>query len=108
MSLAAIKRRITVGTKLKLVRHDGLCPIVVRGNLGNTVLPPKIHIGMVRDVCTVHSHEFALLTPIGDRFEQSYVTWPKASRVRATQFGFEIDLNDDGQFTKAMGYEFVE
>jgi hypothetical protein len=108
VSLTVLKRRIRVGMKLKLVRHDGLRPIVVRGNVGDTATEPKIQVGMVRSVCIVHRDEFALLTQLPDHTEPSYITWPKASRVRDTERGFQIDLNDDGTFTAVMEYEFVE
>ena len=105
MSLAAIKRKIRVGTKLKLVRHDWFAKggLVVRGNLGTTVLKPKIEVGCVRPVTVVHATEIALTGEAGT----SWLQWPKAYCVRDTPNGFEIDLRCDGTFAEVMGYEFV-
>lgn len=104
MSLANIKRNIKVGTLLKLVRHDWLRPIVVNGNLGQTTIQPKITLDMVRPVRSVLSKGITLTTGS----DYSILPWPKATSIRETANGFEIDLNQDGKFEAVMGYEFVK
>lgn len=105
MSLAVLKRKLTLGTQLKLVRHDWMkTPLVVRGNLGDTIIQPKIFVGLVRPIAMIQSNQIALRTGK----ELSYITWPKASSVRETENGFEIDLNDNGKFKDVMGYEIVK
>lgn len=107
MSLASIKRNIKVGTLLKLVRHDWFpnCTMTVHGNTGTTQLKGRIAIGQVRPVVLIQASQIALETPGSGA---SYLTWPKANCIRKTPNGFEIDLEMDGQFSKVMGYEFVQ
>ena len=101
MSLASIKRKLKVGTLLKLVRHDFLKPFVVHGNLGQTVIQPKIFVGQVRPIALIQAKQIALKTD--DHL--SYLEWPKANCIRETPNGFEIDLDDTGKFEHIMAYE---
>lgn len=110
-SLAELKRTLKVGMQLKLVRHDLVAKggLKVVGNLGTTTIKPKIFIGQVREVASATATHITLATPQPDgSLHPSYLDWPKANRFRPTENGFEIDLNDDGKFTEAMGYEFVQ
>lgn len=110
MSLAETKRRIVIGTQLKLVRHDWFTGggMTVHGNLGTTVLKGRIEVGCIRTVSRVQTAQFALATPQPDgSVKDSWVQWPKASSFRVTANGFEIDLKHTGTFEEAMGYEFV-
>jgi hypothetical protein len=92
-----------VGTLLKLVRHDWLKPLVVNGNLGQTVVKPKIHVGLVRPVALVQSTQIALQGDNG----LSYLPWPTSKNIRETAKGFEIDLVGFGEFKYVMEYEIV-
>lgn len=105
MSLASLKRSIRVGTLLKLVRHDWL-NLTVRGNTGTSTLTGPLYAGLVRPVVLVQSNQIALETP-GSTSGRSYITWPKADRVRETDKGFQIDLDGTGKFEQVMEYEFV-
>ena len=96
MSLASIKRSIKVGTLLKLVRHDWFPN--GKGSLA---------IGQVRPIVLIQASQITLETP-GSNSGKSYLTWPKANCIRETPNGFEIDLLDTGQFSKVIGYEFVQ
>lgn len=113
-TLAELKRKIVVGTHLKLTRHDWL-EIKVIGNLGTEVLKSRaLHVGQVRPVTLVQSNQIALETP-GSTSGKSYLNWPKASNIRFTEHsvngntieGFEIDLKADGKFSAIMAYEDV-
>ena len=103
MSLASIKRKLKVGTLLKLIRHDFLKPITVEGNLGRTVIQPKIFIGQVRPIALIQAKQIALRT--ADHL--SYLNWPKANCIRETANGFEIDLYGTGKFEHIMAYEIL-
>ena len=105
MSLASIKRKVVKGTLLKLVRHDWLKPLVVNGNLGQSVIKPGIAVGDVRPVVIVRSNAIAMKN--ARTGNDSWLYWPEAKNVRETANGFEIDLVGFGEFKFIMGYEFV-
>jgi hypothetical protein len=113
MSLASLKHKIEVGTKLKLVRHDWLKPLVVNGNLGQSVMKPNLAIGDVRMVIVKQGNAIAMksLSPLLRVTLRTIIDywlyWPEAKSVRETENGFEVDLEDTGKFKYAMGYEFV-
>lgn len=114
MSLASIKRRVKVGTRLRMTRHDWFPQgsMTVHGNLGTTQLRGANLLNVVRPVVVVHTNEVGLKTEkqIGDELTSSvsYLTWPKASCIRETTNGFQIDLQGTGNFAQVMEYEFVE
>jgi len=104
MSLAALKRKIKVGTYLKMTRHDWFpnSSMTVQGNLGTTQLKGAL-VGTVRPVVYAKTTGIGLKT--GNNV--SCMDWPPANSVRETQNGFEIDLNRTGEFKEVMAYEFV-
>jgi hypothetical protein len=109
MSLASLKRSIAVGTLLKMTRHDWFPngEMTVHGNLGTSKLKGCL-VGTVRPVVLVQSGQIGLTTTKEDgTITTSYLQWPKASCIRETLYGFEIDLNHDGKFDAVMAYEFV-
>lgn len=108
MSLASLKRKITVGTQLKLARHDW-ARTVVNGNLGPVLMTGRIPVGTIRSVAVVQTSAIAFRFPQGSDWtdQLSWLYWPKASEVRETPNGFEVDLNQDGSFRELMAYEFV-
>jgi hypothetical protein len=105
MSLASIKRKVVKGTLLKLVRHDWLKPLIVNGNLGQSVIKPGIAVGDIRPVVTVRSNAIAMKN--ARTGNDSWLYWPEAKNVRETPNGFEVDLAGFGEFKYIMGYEFV-
>lgn len=98
MTFAALKRRLQVGAKIEMVRHDyqpgGAVPEKLRG---------------VREVARVQSN--AVQFSGG-----SWLYWPKAAEVRADDKGFDVALmvNNDpsnrrirsADFSVLMRYEF--
>jgi hypothetical protein len=73
MSLAAIKRRLTVGTAVHIENHR--------------------NPGMSHDatVVTVQTNAIALSVPPGGKHTRSWFRWPKAAEIR---------VNPDGGFTR--------
>jgi hypothetical protein len=86
MSLAAIKRRLQLGSKIQMVRHDW-------GPGGK----PHEKVAAVRTVKIVRT--------TGVMFEGgSWLYWPKADEVLETKEGFWISLRDD--FKQRIEYEW--
>jgi hypothetical protein len=87
ITFADIKRRLTVGTKLKLVRHDWLKP------------DSPLKLGTVRAIIKRQSNAI--------QFEGgSWAYFPPSSDVLCTDNGFSIVLSAErAQF---MTYEFIE
>jgi hypothetical protein len=109
MTLASLKRRITVGTLLKMTRHDWFPngAMIVYGNTGASQLKGGL-VGVTRPVVQVQAGQIGLTTTKADgTTSTSYLQWPKASCIRETANGFEIDLNHNGNFTAVMAYEFA-
>jgi hypothetical protein len=92
MSLASIKRKLQVGAKIQMVRHDWF-------NAGQSpqFVPDKI--AGVREVVRAQSN--AVQFSGG-----SWLYFDKASRLRETPTGFEVDLDDNGTFNRVMQYEW--
>lgn len=105
MSLAAIKRRIQVGTMLQVVRHDWPT-LRVNGESDAVHEAKRAAFFAVRIVTVVKAGEIGLKTGNGDLSRTSWLSWPKASCVRETANGFQVDLRGDGQFTELMEYEW--
>lgn len=97
MSLAALKRRLKMGVKLRLAHHDW-------ATQGPNA---KLKVGDVREVAIVQSNAVAFATPATDS-GVSWLHWPKANEVRIDDKGFDIHLDGDKLFEKRMRYEFVE
>ena len=109
MSLAALKRRIVVGTLLKMTRHDWFPngAMIVHSNLGASQLKGGL-VGVTRPVVQVQAGQIGLTTTKQDgTVSTSYLQWPKATCIRETANGFDIDLNHNGNFTAVMSYEFA-
>ena len=109
MSLASLKRRIVLGTLLKMTRHDWFPngEMTVHGNLGTTKIKGNL-VGTTRPVVQVQATQIGPTTTKQDgTVSTSYLQWPKASCIRETANGFDIDLNHDGNFTAVMSYEFA-
>jgi hypothetical protein len=110
LSLASLKRRIVVGTLLKLTRHDWFPngSMTVNGNLGTTQLKGRVPLGTVRPVVEVQAGQIGIRTGTSEAdYRTSYLQWPKASCLRETENGFDIDLNHNGRFEAVMSYEIV-
>jgi len=103
MSLAAIKRRIRVGTALQMVRHDHP-PLVFSYETAEAIEQKKatfLRMFEVRMVALVQTNAIAFDSGDG---KLSWLYWPKANGVRETANGFEVALNDS--FSKLMAYEW--
>lgn len=84
---AELRRRITVGMLLQMVRHDWY--------------PQGVLIGKERVVNEVRKTYIALATEKGT----SYLYWPKASEMVCREDGFDIILDDKGSI---MSYKIVD
>lgn len=105
MSLSAIKRRIQVGTSLQIVRHDH-APIIFPGDSPERIQEKQNRFRQLfeqREVAVVQSNAIAMRMADG---EASWLHWPKAKFVRTTAEGFEIDLDENGEFTRVIRYEW--
>ena len=103
MSLAAIKRRVTLGSKLQVVRHDWPA-LRLHGETDEQYQAKRASFFAVREVVRVTAGEIGLQT--GERV--SMLAWPKSNSIRETSNGFQVDLNGDGQFRHIMEYEYRE
>lgn len=88
MSLAAIKRRLTLGAKVQMVRHDWYPMSVLEGG----------KLFGVRSVKQVQGNAVQFSNG-------SWLYWPKAGSIRMTPLGFEVKL-DDGGWAALMAYEW--
>ena len=110
MSLSAIKRRVTLGTKLQVVRHDWPA-LRLNGETDEQYRAKQDAFFAVRTVVVVRATEIGITVdrkgPDG-QYEQrtSWLSWPKANSIRETANGFQVDLNGDGNFTALMEYEW--
>lgn len=84
MSAAAVKRRLVLGTKIQMVKHDWF-----------PVIPPKLAV--VRQVTTVQTNEVQFSGG-------SWLYWDKNNKIRETPRGFEYSLEPG--FTKTIQYEW--
>lgn len=101
MSLAAIKRRVQVGSKLQIVRHDW--PMLrLHGETDEQYKAKQDKFFAVREVVAVKGSEVGFQT--GERV--SWLSWPKADSIRETSNGFQVDLNGNGLFASIMEYEY--
>ena len=101
MSLASIKRRVHVGSKLQVVRHDWPA-LRLNGETAEQYAAKRARFFAVREVVSIRGGDVGFKT--GDRV--SYLTWPKAGSIRETPNGFQVDLNDNGDFASIMEYEY--
>jgi hypothetical protein len=101
MSLAAIKRRVVVGSKLQIVQHDWPA-LRMNGETDEAYAAKQAAFFAVREVAIVRAGEIGFKT--GERV--SYLSWPKANSIRETANGFDVDLNGDGNFTHIISYEY--
>lgn len=101
MSLAAIKRRIQVGTKLQVVRHDWPS-LRLHGETDEQYNAKRDAFFAVREVVVVKAGEIGFRT--GERI--SWLSWPKADSIRETANGFQVDLQGSGEFKELMEYEW--
>jgi hypothetical protein len=101
MSLSAIKRRIAVGSKLQVVRHDWPA-LRLHGETDEQYQAKRASFFAVREVVAVKAGEIGFQT--GERV--SWLSWPKANSIRETDKGFQVDLNGDGEFRHIMEYEY--
>jgi hypothetical protein len=102
MSLASIKRRVKVGSRLQVVRHDWPA-LRLHGQTDEEYTAKRAAFFAVREVVSVRGGEIGLRTG-EDR--TSYLTWPKAGSIRETPKGFQVDLNGAGDFAAVMEYEY--
>jgi hypothetical protein len=88
LTLAELKRRLTIGAKIRMIRHSW----------GKDGLPAEKFAG-VREVIKVQTNavQFA---------GGSWLDWPPAASVRGTDNGFEIDLRGTTKFEEVVAYEF--
>ena len=107
MSLASIKRRIAVGSKLQVVRHDWPA-LRLNGETAAQYEAKQAAFFAVREVVSIRGGEVGFKTenPATGLPRTSYLAWPKANSVRETAKGFQVDLNGDGKFTALMEYEY--
>lgn len=95
-TLSDFKRKLVVGAKLRVTFHGG--PLVIRGNLGNTVMPQPEP--QERTVSRVQTNAVAFLKADG---KESWLTYPKAA-----DFAVENDaavIYQNGK--KILTYEFI-
>lgn len=81
MTLAELKRKLTVGTRLR-VTHSLLGPVNPPRGAGRTVV--KVQSNAVVFECDERSDD-----------RQSWLYWPKAKDLHATSDGFEIIENGE-------------
>jgi hypothetical protein len=91
MTLAQIKQLFPVGQRVNVTR-DGDKPLIVVGNLGNTVLPANNGAGE-RTITAVKSTEWVMLRPDGRSVHTDY---PKASEVMEARVGLVKFKYDNG------------
>jgi hypothetical protein len=101
MSLAAIKRHLQVGTKLQVVRHDWPS-LRLHGETDEQYQAKRAAFFAVREVVSATAGEIGVRT--GERV--SYLSWPKALAIRETDKGFQVDLQETGEFKELMEYEW--
>lgn len=104
-TLADFKRRLVVGAKLRVTFH--MPPLVVRGNVGNTVLPTPLP--EERIVAKVQTNSVAFDRPhVTDKppgpQRWSWLGFPKAKDF-AVEDGKAV-IYQDGK--KILTYEFIE
>ena len=87
-SFAELKRKLKVGDKLRLARHDWA--------------GRKLQVGDVREISRVQSNGIALRT--GE--SESWLYWGKAADYRFDATGFEVALIP-GSFSQLIRYEFA-
>lgn len=99
-TMAALKRHMQVGVAVEMTRHDGGCDLIG----GKLVRTPEGQVPVkLRGVRTVEQVRSKDIQFSGG----SWLTWPPASHVRFTDNGFEVALDDDGDFSKGvMQYEY--
>jgi hypothetical protein len=101
-TLADFKRRLVVGAKLRVTFHMG--PMVIRGNLGDTILPAKPPEDRV--VAKVQSNAIAFSRPQSDDpMRLSWLEYPKAREFSVDSAGHAIISGEDGK--KRLEYEFI-
>jgi len=103
-TLADFKRRLVIGTRLRVTFHGP--PLVIRGNLTNTVLPTPFPeervVAKVQSNAVAFDRPNALDKPAGPQ-RWSWLSFPKAADF----------LVEDGKATifqngkKILTYEFV-
>jgi hypothetical protein len=99
-TLADFKRRLVVGTKLRVTFLGG--PLVVNGNVGQTVLPQKPPEDRV--VAKVQSNAVAFSrSGVTDPLRLSWLYWPKAKDF-TVEDGKAI-ISKDGK--RLLQYEFL-
>ena len=101
MSLSAIKRRVTLGSKLQVVRHDWPA-LRLHGETDEQYQAKRASFFAVREVVRATGAEIGFQT--GERV--SLLSWPKASSIRETPNGFQVDLQGTGEFREIMEYEY--
>ena len=85
--LGKIKKLLTPGRQVQLVRHD---------LLGDRVKPSMLEVRSVK-----------LQQTNGVQFSnESWLWWPPALHVRIVDRGFQVCLCGDGTFKKLMEYEW--
>ena len=110
MSLAAIKRRVQIGTKLQIVRHDW--PMLrLNGETDEQFKAKHDAFWAVRTVVVVRPTEIGIAVgrtdSNGEYYERtSWLSWPKVNAIRETANGFQVDLERTGEFNKVMEYEY--
>ena len=96
-TLADFKRRLTVGTKLRVTLLGG--PLVINGNCGQTVLSPPAP--QDRTVGKVQSNSVAFSKP--GSIGLSWLTWPKAADFQVEDGKAIISMEG----TRILQYEFL-
>jgi hypothetical protein len=86
MTLAAIKRRITIGTTLSIVKQNSIDGDGTSHFLGK------------RRVDGVQTNAV--------RFENGqYLYWPRSRHIREVEGGFQVDLAGTGDFMNIVEYQ---
>ena len=96
MTLAELKRKLQVGSKLQIVHHSYASQVPVERR--------ESFFG-VREVIKVQSNAIVLSSSRDDK-KGSWLTWPKVNQIRFQDDGFEICLDEDGSFKHSMRYEY--
>lgn len=103
-TLADFKRRLVIGTRLRVTFH--LPPLVIRGNLGNTVMPtpsPEERVvAKVQSNSVAFDRPNAADKPVGSQ-RWSWLSFPKAADFRVEEGKAVIFQNGK----KILTYEFI-
>ena len=94
-NISQLKKSLTIGQKLELVRHDWIGGKVING----------FRIGMIREIVAKNSVEISF-SPAIDGAPISHMRFPASRDFQPTENGFRIAL--DKSTDKWMEYRFIK